>query len=397
MNNILLFETEAQHSDLLPISFTRPIADFRIGMLTIKEKWERRLPGGYSYLAVDYLSVKYPAVVSDDNLFVNGAVLPTAELAAAVAALRRGESLEKEGVLLAARGTMEQFNAGGWNAEEYAAPVDMVKYVFDIFGANPGEIKSDFRLLTSGRESQPLSDTNIVIGGTCDDSGAPLLFVEKGAVVEAATLNTKNGPIYIGVDAEVQEGAHLRGPVALCAHACVNMGAKIFPGTTIGPYCKVGGEINNAVIFGYSNKAHDGYLGNAVVGEWCNIGAGTNASNLKNDYSKVRVWNYRKRTFMRTDLQFCGLIMGDHSKIGINGMLNTATVMGVGVNLHGSGFPRTFIPSFSQGSPSGGFTEVPLKKFFEIAERVMSRRGVALTDADREMFQRVEDVAKTLR
>jgi UDP-N-acetylglucosamine diphosphorylase/glucosamine-1-phosphate N-acetyltransferase len=220
-----------------------------------------------------------------------------------------------------------------------------------------------------------------------DEQGRPLIFLEEGASVEAATLNTKFGPIYIGAEATVMEGSNLRGPIALCEHATVNMGSKIYPGTTIGPHCKVGGEINNAVIFGFSNKAHDGYLGNAVIGEWCNIGAGTNASNLKNDYSKIRIWNYAKRTFMRTDLQFCGLMMGDHSKIGINGMLNTATVIGVGVNLHGSGFPRVFIPSFSQGSPSGGFTDVPLNKFFDIAERAMARRAIKLSDDDKTLFE----------
>jgi UDP-N-acetylglucosamine diphosphorylase/glucosamine-1-phosphate N-acetyltransferase len=387
MDNILLFETENQHLNLLPLSYTRPIADFRVGILTIREKWERYMPGAYSYRAVEYLSYKFPAVYAESNLYVNAALLPTPELVEAIRALGEGEALVKSGTLLAARGGRQLLDDNQWNAREFYQSVDMIEYLFDVFGHNAQEIERDYQLLTAGRESAPLSETNIVIGPKRDAQGRQMIFLEEGASVEAATLNTNSGPIYIGASATVMEGSNLRGAIALCEHATINMGSKIYPGTTIGPHCKVGGEINNAVIFGFSNKAHDGYLGNAVVGEWCNIGAGTNASNLKNDYSKIRIWNYAKRTFMRTDLQFCGLMMGDHSKIGINGMLNTATVIGVGVNLHGSGFPRVFIPSFSQGSPSGGFTDVPLNKFFDIAERAMARRAIKLTDEDKALFE----------
>jgi UDP-N-acetylglucosamine diphosphorylase/glucosamine-1-phosphate N-acetyltransferase len=387
MDNILLFETENQHLNLLPLSYTRPIADFRVGILTIREKWERYMPGAYSYRAVEYLSYKFPAVYAESNLYVNAALLPSPELVEAIRALGEGEALVKSGTLLAARGGKQLLDDNQWNAREFYQSVDMIEYLFDVFGHNAQEIERDYQLLTAGRESAPLSETNIVIGPKRDAQGRQMIFLEEGASVEAATLNTNSGPIYIGASATVMEGSNLRGTIALCEHATINMGSKIYPGTTIGPHCKVGGEINNAVIFGFSNKAHDGYLGNAVVGEWCNIGAGTNASNLKNDYSKIRIWNYAKRTFMRTDLQFCGLMMGDHSKIGINGMLNTATVIGVGVNLHGSGFPRVFIPSFSQGSPSGGFTDVPLNKFFDIAERAMARRAIKLTDEDKALFE----------
>jgi UDP-N-acetylglucosamine diphosphorylase/glucosamine-1-phosphate N-acetyltransferase len=387
MDNILLFETENQHLNLLPLSYTRPIADFRVGILTIREKWERYIPGAYSYRAVEYLSHKFPAVYAESNWYINAALLPTPELVKAILALGEGEALVKSGLLLAAKGDRRLIDNQAWKAVEFYQSVDVIEYLFDVFGHNAEEISRDYQLLTVGKESAPLSETNIVIGPKVDEQGRPLIFLEEGASVEAATLNTKYGPIYIGAEATVMEGSNLRGPIALCEHATINMGSKIYPGTTIGPHCKVGGEINNAVIFGFSNKAHDGYLGNAVIGEWCNIGAGTNASNLKNDYSKIRIWNYAKRTFMRTDLQFCGLMMGDHSKIGINGMLNTATVIGVGVNLHGSGFPRVFIPSFSQGSPSGGFTDVPLNKFFDIAERAMARRAIKLSDDDKTLFE----------
>jgi UDP-N-acetylglucosamine diphosphorylase/glucosamine-1-phosphate N-acetyltransferase len=212
-------------------------------------------------------------------------------------------------------------------------------------------------------------------------------------VVEGVTINVKNGPVYIGRNVQVMEGSSLRGPLAICADAQIKMGSKIYGGTTIGPFCKVGGEIDNTVFFGFSNKAHDGYLGNAVIGEWCNIGAGTNASNLKNDYSKIRIWNYAESRFMRTDLQFCGLIMGDHSKAGINCMFNTATVVGVGVNFHGCGFPRTFIPSFSQGSPEAGFSNVSVSAFMQLASRVMGRRGLELTDVDKAIFEKIYEMA----
>ncbi|MDE5632492.1 MAG: glucose-1-phosphate thymidylyltransferase, partial [Muribaculaceae bacterium] len=257
--------------------------------------------------------------------------------------------------------------------------VTAIEQLYDIFMLNGARIKADFERLTAGRTSQPLSATNTVIG---DPS---LIFIEEGAVVEGAFLNTAKGPIYVGADAEIMEGSMLRGPIALCEHATVNMGTKIYPDTTVGPFCKVGGELNNVVFLGYSNKAHDGFLGNAVIGEWCNIGAGAVASNLKNDYTQIRLWNYPTHRFARTSLQFCGLIMGDHSKAGINTMFNTATVLGVGVNVHGAGFPRNFVESFSEGS-TAGFTRVPEKKFFDIAERMMARRGKALTPAERRML-----------
>ena len=238
--------------------------------------------------------------------------------------------------------------------------------------------------------------TALRVGDAVAADGTPRIFVEEGAVVEAAVLNVVNGPIYIGRDAEVMEGSCIRAPFALCDHAVVNMGARIYGATTIGPYCKVGGELNNVVMIGYSNKAHDGFLGNAVIGEWCNLGGGTTASNLKNDYTEIKLWNYPAHRFLRTGLQFCGLIMGDHSKTGINCMFNTATVVGVGVNIHGAGFPRNFVASFSEGS-SAGFTDVSLAKFFDIAERMMARRKVELTDTDREIFKSIYNIADTYK
>lgn len=398
---IYLFDTQESHENLLPLSFTRPVAAFRLGLSTIREKWNAFLPGEYRYLPVEYLQEKYgnPPVPASATLylFITGGLLPDAATAADIAALGNGEAITDGEEPVAFYGSYSDFCNKAWKPKPMPKYFRLIRYVFDVFLHNYQEIENDFCRLTAHRLSSPLDDTNTVIGNITDTDGMPRIFIETGAVVEGAILNVKNGPIYIGKNAEVMEGACLRGPIALCNNAKIKMGAKIYGGTSLGPFCKVGGEVDNTVFFGYSNKAHDGYLGNAVIGEWCNIGAGVNASNLKNDYSKIRVWNYRTHTFMRTDLQFCGLIMGDHSKIGVNCMLNTATVIGAGVNIHGAGFPRVFVPSFSEGSPVTGFTDVTMKKFLDIAERVMSRRGKALDDNDRRIYEKIYEIASQIK
>lgn len=375
--NVILFDEHAVWADLLPISFTRPVAAIRVGVDTIAEKWQAYLPGEYSWkVAEPYLEELFPCTGEDkpDTLFIAGNVLPDSALAESVAALKSGEALiDARGRTVAHRGKKIE------NRIESGTEVTAIEQLYDIFLLNGNQIKADFERITAGRTSQPLPATNTVIG---DPS---LIFIEEGAHVEGAFINTTKGPVYIGADAEIMEGSMLRGPIALCKHATVNMGTKIYPDTTVGPYCKVGGELNNVVFLGYSNKAHDGFLGNAVIGEWCNIGAGAVASNLKNDYTKIRLWNYPTQRFVRTTLQFCGIMMGDHSKAGINTMFNTATVLGVGVNVHGAGFPRNFVESFNEGS-TAGFTRVPEKKFFDIAERMMARRGRTLTPAERRML-----------
>lgn len=399
MSKFVLFDTEEACSNLLPLSFTRPVADFRFGITTLREKWEHYLGGECVCRPVDYLRDKFE---EDNNYpsytyFVASNIIPDEKIAAEILALGEGEALFDEDGIVAFHGSLENFEKERADAKSNISNLRRIKYVFDLFLNNPQAIREDFDRLTKGRESQPLPENNLVVGPYLDEDGKPTIFIEEGATIEGATLNTKDGPIYIGENAQIMEGACVRGPLAIGANSKIRMGAKIYGGCTFGPYCKVGGEVDNIVIFGYSNKAHDGYLGNAVIGQWCNIGAGVNASNLKNDYSKIRVWNYATKTFMRTDLQFCGLIMGDHSKVGINCMFNTASVVGVGCNIHGSGFPRTFIPSFSEGSPTGGFTDVSLKKFYEIAERVMSRRDIPLTDHDRRIYERVYEVAAGLK
>lgn len=403
MMNIILYDSAAVHADMLPLSFTRPVSDFRVGITTISQKWQRCLPGSYSVYTAPYLREKFRPAPVEDNYFVAANCLPSPELAEAIRALETGHAITlPDGEYVAFRGTMPMFDALIEGALEprvvvFDGPCVPLHYLYDIFLNNGEAIVEDYKVLTAGRESQPLPSGNLLIGSPTLPDGTPALFIEEGATVMGATINVSEGPVYIGRDASLLEGCCVRGPLALCEHAQVNMGAKIYSKTTLGPYCKVGGELNNVVMFGYSNKAHDGYLGNAVIGEWCNIGAGTNASNLKNDYSKIRLWNYPKRSFMRTDLQFCGLMMGDHSKAGINCMFNTATVVGVGCNIHGAGFPRPFIPSFSQGSPTAGFKDVDLKKFFDIAARAMSRRGIELTEQDHRIFQAIFDVAGTYK
>lgn len=395
MNNevkVVLFDTFESFENLLPLSYTRPVADFRVGIMTIREKWEHYLPGNYSYKTTEYLGEKFPVAVSADEeaVFVAGNVLPDEDLAARVLALESGGALRDRSGLVAFRGSLRQF--GELDPAESSVEgdeVSRIQYVYDVFRENGQEICRDYDLLAKRGKGQAPDASVTIIGSVESSGGMPRIYIEDGAVVEGAVLNVKNGPIYIGKDAVVMEGACLRGPVALCDNAVVRMGAKVYGSTTIGPYCKVGGELDNAVMFGFSNKAHDGYLGNAVIGEWCNLGAGANASNLKNDYTKIRIWNYHTQRFMCTDLQFCGLIMGDHSKAGINTMFNTATVVGVGVNLHGAGFPRTFIPSFSSGSPEGGFDNVSIDKFMDTAGMVMQRRGLALTDVDRRIFDTI--------
>ena len=336
-------------------------------------------------LAADYLAEIFPSSDDADALYVAGHIIPDKALAEAVASLRPGQKL------MCNHEEVAHYGTDATDTVEYCGSPDAVHNLYDIFMLNNKAVEADFERITAGRQSLPLSPTNTIIGD------ASKIFIEEGARVEGAFLNTCAGPIYIGRDAEIMEGSMLRGPIALCEHAVVNMGTKIYPGTTLGPYCKVGGELNNVVMLGYSNKAHDGFLGNAVIGEWCNLGAGCVASNLKNDYSPIRLWNYSTAHFERTGLQFCGLIMGDHSKAGINTMFNTATVLGVGVNVHGSGFPRNFVPSFSEGGASNGFSDVSMTKFFEIARRMMARRHIELTIADERMFYAIRQAAENFK
>lgn len=392
--NYILFDDNTR-DNLLPLTFTRPVADLRIGILTIREKWEKYLDTKTSSATQEYLSKKFPAEFSidADNFWINGSVCPNSKLVEEIQTLQPYQALLSHGLVIAA-------NTGADNHFEIALNEDYIKFEshaqamriehpWDLFSKNGEAIKADFDLLTAGRKSLALSPTNQVLG-------VENIFVEEGAKVECAILNATTGPIYIGKDAEIMEGAIVRGPLALCEHASLKLGAKIYGPTTIGPHSKVGGEVNNSVIIGYSNKGHDGFLGNSVLGEWCNIGADSNNSNLKNNYAEVKLWNYSKERFVPTGLTFCGLIMGDHSKCGINTMFNTGTVVGVNANIFGSGFPRNFVPSFSWGG-AAGFTTYKTKDAFEVAARVFERRGMVFNEQEQEILHHVFELTEKYR
>jgi len=386
--NYILFDGPSRNQ-LLPFTYTRPVADIRVGILTIREKWEKHLGSTTTTITEDYLSEKYPMVEMEENVMINASYLPDYELVEMIKALEENQAIfnDEEVIAFFTKEAQEDIDLDRYEAIEYNQEILKIENTWDIFSKNGEAIQEDFEFLTKGRKSQPISGSNNIIG-------AENIFIEEGAKLEFATLNASAGPIYIGEDAEVMEGSIIRGPFALCEHATVKMGAKIYGPTTVGPHSKVGGEVSNSVLFGYSNKGHDGFLGNSVLGEWCNLGADTNNSNLKNNYAEVRLWSYETEGFARTGLQFCGLMMGDHSKCGINTMFNTGTVVGVCANIFGSGFPRNFVPSFSWGG-SSGFTTYLTKKAFEVASVVMSRRDIDFTEEDKAILEHVfEDTKK---
>ena len=387
--NYILFDG-AVRDQLLPFTFTRPVADIRIGVLTIREKWENWLQSTTSTVTEDYLSEKWPMVEMEENVMINASFLPTAELVEQIKNLQFNEAVFfEEDVVAFFAGEDQEVDLNSFTAIELEGEAFQVKQKWDIFSKNGEAISADFELLTRNRSSQPLSSSNRTIS-------PENIFIEEGAKVECAILNASNGPIYIGANAEVMEGSIIRGPFALCNDSAVKMGAKIYGPTTVGPFSKVGGEITNSVIFGYSNKGHDGYMGNSVIGEWCNLGADTNTSNLKNNYAEVKLWDYNTGRFTSTGLQFCGLMMGDHSKCGINTMFNTGTVVGVSTNIFGAGFPRNFIPDFSWGG-SAGITTYKTEKAFEVAEKVMERRTIEFTAEDKAILEHVFEETKKWR
>ncbi len=389
--NYILFDGPFRNN-LLPLTFTRPVADIRVGILTIREKWETFLDSTTTTVTEDYLSDKYPMVEMEENIMINASYLPNLELVEMIKNLEKNQAIFKDEDIIAffTNNTQDDIDFKTYEALEFNEDILRIEHTWDIFSKNGDVIQDDFNLITKDRSSKPIPSSNNVI--------APEnIFIEEGATLEFATLNASKGPIYIGKDALIMEGTLIRGPLALCEGGIIKMGAKIYGPTTVGPYSKVGGEINNAVLFAYSNKGHDGFLGNAVLGEWCNIGADSNNSNLKNDYSEVRLWDYGTESFKKTGLQFCGLIMGDHSKCAINTMLNTGTVVGVNANIFGSGFPRNFIPSFTWGG-HGGYTTYLPKKAFEVAKVVMSRREMDFSEADAAILQHVfEETSKYRR
>ena len=382
--NIILFDTETVN--LYPLKLTRPISNFRVGILTIKEKWELYYKT-VSFKTEDYLSKKFPCVVMKENLWINSSILPNKDLVTEINSLRKGEVLKKSSVIIAINN--HEFSLRNLDKIESNSNFNKINNLCDIFTLNSEEIKLDFDIITKNRKSQVLTQNSIKIGNYP-------LFIEKGAKIEYSFINCTNGPVYIGKDAEIMEGSLIRGPFAMSNNSVLKMMSRIYEGTTLGPHCKVGGEVNNSIFFGYSSKLHEGYLGNSIIGEWCNLGADTNNSNLKNNYEQIKIWNYKDERFKNTGLQFCGLIMADHSKSGINTMFNTGTVVGVSTNIYGSGFPRNFIPSFSWGGASGFTTYIP-EKVFKAARLVYERRNLVFSDLDRNILQKVFELTSKYR
>lgn len=389
---LILFDDQAREF-LLPLTFTRPVAKIRIGILTIAEKWERRFKTpDVGFKTADYLQNKFPFKTSSENIFINGSICPDEELLEAIDKLRSGEVLVSGSLLIASRQAetdamaFDPQNISKYPSVSYSGDFCRILYPENIFSYNDSEIRKDFNLVTFGRSSASISSTNRILGDN--------IFAEEGVEAECSVFNTTRGPVYLGKNAQVWENCSIRGSFALCEDSQVKMAAKIYGMTTIGPHCRVGGEINNAVIFGNSSKGHEGYLGNAVLGEWCNIGADSNNSNLKNNYADVRLWDYSAERFRNTNLQFCGLIMADHAKCAINTMFNTGTVVGVSANIFGSGFPRNFIPDFSWGG-AHGFGVYSLEKMFETAEKVFARRNSAFDDTEKNILTEV--YARTMK
>ncbi len=387
--NYILFDGSARNH-LLPFTFTRPVADIRIGILSIREKWEKILQTTTSTVTEDYLSKKWPLVEMEENIMINASFLPSTEFVSQLENLSPNQAIFHQEDIVAFHCYEDQeVNFGTYEQIELEGEVLQIAHSWDIFSKNGEAIAFDFDLLTAGRASQQISSSNYIVN-------PENVFIEEGAKVECCSLNASSGPIYIGKDAQILEGCLIRGPLAVGNNALLKMGSKIYGPTTIGPYCRAGGEINNSVLFENSNKGHEGYMGNSVLGEWCNIGADTNNSNLKNNYAEVRLWDYETEGFAKTGLQFCGLMMGDHSKCGINTMFNTGTVVGVSANIFGPGFPRNFIPSFSWGG-SAGMSTYKTPKAFEVAAIVMKRREIELTADDKAILEQVFEDTKRWR
>ena len=387
--NYILFDGE--HRDaLLPFTYTRPVADIRIGILTIREKWELSLGATTTTVTEDYLSDKYPMVEMEQNVMINASYLPSKVLVTQIKNLKENQAIYDGDTMVAFFSLEDQvIDVNSLEVLQSEEPPLKVETTWDIFSKNGAAIQADFNLITSERTSASIPEKTVAFNPEA-------IFIEEGAKLPLCVLNATDGPIYIGKNSEIMEGSMVRGPFALCEGSTLKMGTKIYGPTTVGPHSKVGGEVNNSVFFGYANKGHDGFLGNSVIGEWCNLGADTNNSNLKNNYAEVRLWSYETENFAKTGLQFCGLMMGDHSKCGINTMFNTGTVVGVSANIFGSGFPRNFIPSFSWGG-SKGFTTYLTSKALEVAEVVMKRRGMEFTAQESAILEHVFKRSATYR
>ncbi len=404
MDNIrnIIFIDDETHQSLLPLTFTRPTGAIRVGILSIADKWSLRLNLPYSFYCKPYLQTKFPLKLSDDNIVIFGGLLPGQDIINNLNNLKTGQGIFSNGQLLICRVTRAQFNSVLLGKADFLEQIlfegkfESISHTYNIISKNKQEISNDFDLLTKGRVSEKLSSTVTIVGAETNPELRKKIFLEPGAKVEYVMLNPAEGPVYIGRDTLVMEGSIIRGPFAMCEHSQVNMGSKIYGGTTLGPWCKAGGELNNSIMQGYSNKAHDGFLGDSFIGEWCNLGADTNTSNLKNDFAEVKLWDYQTSRFLKTGMQFLGLIMGDYSRCGINTMFNSGTVVGVACNLFGPGFPRNFIPSFAMGG-AHGFKNNTLNDVFRTIKIAQERRNLNFTDTDAQILKEVFEITKTFR
>ncbi|MCC5932152.1 MAG: glucose-1-phosphate thymidylyltransferase [Cyclobacteriaceae bacterium] len=396
--NISLVDLPLHRTDLMPLTYTRPVSELRVGILTLTEKWKFYGAEEISWITEPYLRKKFPLKSSNETIVINGALCPSILLVKAIQQLKAGQALYSGGNFLAAftdtAAGIELSEKGhlphGHNTMIFNGDVTLIGHHWDIFNKNAEQIQADFNLITKGRKSQPIEDPHTIAYRQEN------IFLEEGATVKAAILNAETGPIYLGKHSEVGEGAVIRGSFSLGEHAVVSIGAKMRGDISAGPYAKIGGEVGNSVIFGYSNKAHDGYMGNTVVGEWCNFGADTNTSNLKNTYDEIKLWSYTSGKFVKSGQQFLGLVMADHSKCGINTMFNSGTVVGVSTQVLGEGYHRNVIPSFTWAS-SKSFTTVSPKQCFDIAERVFARRKKTFSEIDRDILLKVFELTQSQR
>lgn len=384
--NYLLFDDPQIRANLLPLTFTRPVSEIRCGIRKITEKWTDYLGTKPSFWTQDYLQTKYPAIITDDTTYLNGAVCPTTDLVNSIRQLEVGQSLMQGGILLASR--VRKLDLSDYHHAsiiQYVPQLTIISQLSDIFVYNGEQILADFQRITALRTSQPITDKWTAYYNESQ------IFIEEGADIKNASLNATGGPIYIGRHAQIMEGALIQGPFSILDHSVVSMGGKMRPNTSIGPWCKVGGELGGSVIMGYSNKGHEGYMGNSVIGEWCNWGAATNNSNLKNDYGTVKLHNYRTKQLEDTGRQFVGLFMGDHSKTGIGTMFNTGTVVGVSVNVFGSGLPPKHLPSFTWGGADSGFEKYRFEKAMQVARSTMERRNIVMDETEARILKHVYD------
>jgi UDP-N-acetylglucosamine diphosphorylase/glucosamine-1-phosphate N-acetyltransferase len=387
MIHYILIDEQVRNA-LLPLSYTRHTATLRIGIDTIEQKWQAAL-GTACYLHTEaYLQPLYSQAPLGDSIYINANIIPNSELATAITTLKLGTRLVYHNNTIAYYATHQDAAMDTLQAIEFVSPLIIINNLWDIFTYNAAVMQQDYDRITNGRTSEALSNTNILIGNR--------IFAEPGAKAEASVLNSTSGPIYLAAESEIMEGCLVRGGFALGEHSQLKMGAKVYGATTLGPNCKVGGEVNNSVFQANSSKAHDGFVGNSVIGEWCNLGADSNNSNLKNNYEVVKLWSEAQGKFIHTGLQFCGLIMADHSKCGINTMFNTGTVVGVSANIFGAGFPRNFIPSYSWGG-AGGFTQYALSKAVHTMQLVMARRQQQLSPQLQQVYEHIFNITATQR